>query len=209
MDPHPFGFTPVICSTRRHSPAQFGRTVPQVLLLLSIAALAGCSDREPPTAVSYGAQRPTLDVVGADYVVTTTADAGAGSLRQAILDANAAGVAKTIAFDIPRLRRRLFGSQCLHDHPRLDLAGYHQLRRPHDRRDGAIQSPMSGNDAVRVMRVGSGAIATVRRPDNHQGLITVIAEDAADLWRSQRHRQVRRGDPQRGYAQRRSEHVSH
>ena len=37
----------------------------------------------------------------ATYTVTTTADSGAGSLRQAILDANNASGADTIAFDIP------------------------------------------------------------------------------------------------------------
>lgn len=37
----------------------------------------------------------------ATFVVSSTADAGAGSLRQAILDANAAGGANTIAFAIP------------------------------------------------------------------------------------------------------------
>lgn len=37
----------------------------------------------------------------AAFAVTTTADAGPGSLRQAILDANAAAGADTIAFNIP------------------------------------------------------------------------------------------------------------
>ena len=35
------------------------------------------------------------------YTVTTTANSGVGSLRQAILDANANGGLDTIAFDIP------------------------------------------------------------------------------------------------------------
>src|SRR5438874_2131308 len=38
---------------------------------------------------------------GATLTVTTTADSGAGSLRQAILDANAAAGTDTIAFNIP------------------------------------------------------------------------------------------------------------
>ena len=42
-----------------------------------------------------------LAVTAATYTVTTTADSGAGSLRQAILDANANAGADTIAFDIP------------------------------------------------------------------------------------------------------------
>jgi parallel beta-helix repeat protein len=40
-------------------------------------------------------------VGGATFTVTNTSDSGAGSLRQAILDANSAGGADTIAFNIP------------------------------------------------------------------------------------------------------------
>lgn len=40
-------------------------------------------------------------VAGATFTVTTTADSGAGSLRQAILDANASAGVSTIAFNIP------------------------------------------------------------------------------------------------------------
>jgi IPT/TIG domain/S-layer homology domain len=43
----------------------------------------------------------SLGVTAATYTVTTTADSGAGSLRQAILDANGNAGADTIAFDIP------------------------------------------------------------------------------------------------------------
>ncbi len=42
-----------------------------------------------------------LAATAATYTVTTTADSGVGSLRQAILDANANPGADTIAFDIP------------------------------------------------------------------------------------------------------------
>jgi len=42
-----------------------------------------------------------LAATAATYTVTTTADSGAGSLRQAILDANANSGADSIAFDIP------------------------------------------------------------------------------------------------------------
>jgi hypothetical protein len=42
-----------------------------------------------------------MAATAATYTVTTTADSGAGSLRQAILDANANAGADTIAFDIP------------------------------------------------------------------------------------------------------------
>jgi hypothetical protein len=49
--------------------------------------------------VAYGISDPFT--VTAAFVVTTTADAGAGSLRQVILDANAAPGQQTIAFDLP------------------------------------------------------------------------------------------------------------
>lgn len=55
---------------------------PQVLLLAGLAV---------------GAATPAQ---AADFVVTTTTDSGAGSLRQAMLDAEANAVADTIAFDI-------------------------------------------------------------------------------------------------------------
>ncbi len=42
---------------------------------------------------------------GADFTVTNTNDSGAGSLRQAILDANASMGLDTIAFDITGPRR--------------------------------------------------------------------------------------------------------
>lgn len=44
---------------------------------------------------------PALATAAASFTVTTTADAGAGSLRQAILDANAAAGADRIEFAIP------------------------------------------------------------------------------------------------------------
>ncbi|MEA2572460.1 MAG: hypothetical protein QOI24_4461 [Acidobacteriota bacterium] len=44
----------------------------------------------------------TLTASAATFTVTTNADSGAGSLRQAIADANAAGTASTITFDLPR-----------------------------------------------------------------------------------------------------------
>jgi hypothetical protein len=53
-----------------------------------------------------GLARPTVEAVErrllfATYTVTTVADAGAGSLRQAILDANAGAGADTISFALP------------------------------------------------------------------------------------------------------------
>ncbi len=41
------------------------------------------------------------DALAATFVVTSTSDAGAGSLRQAVIDANAASSDDTIAFNIP------------------------------------------------------------------------------------------------------------
>ena len=63
--------------------------------------LAACSDES--TAPSAA---PAFDVVGQEeveqvFVVTSTTDAGAGSLRQAILDANASPGLDGISFDIP------------------------------------------------------------------------------------------------------------
>lgn len=43
----------------------------------------------------------TLSATAATFTVTNTNDSGAGSLRQAILDANVAAGADTIAFNIP------------------------------------------------------------------------------------------------------------
>jgi uncharacterized repeat protein (TIGR01451 family) len=50
-------------------------------------------------AAATFAQAPAA--VAATFTVTSTADSGAGSLRQAILDANAAGPGNTIAFALP------------------------------------------------------------------------------------------------------------
>jgi Concanavalin A-like lectin/glucanases superfamily len=54
------------------------------------------------SASSIGAQplETQLEITDGTFVVTTTADSGAGSLRQAILDSNAAGGANTISFAI-------------------------------------------------------------------------------------------------------------
>jgi hypothetical protein len=50
---------------------------------------------------------------GATFTVTTTADSGAGSLRQAILDANAAPGADTIVFAIPAIQCSSFDGTCV------------------------------------------------------------------------------------------------
>jgi Ca2+-binding RTX toxin-like protein len=60
---------------------------------------------QPKTATLLGVIVGLLALVpaarAATFTVTTTADSGAGSLRQAITDANAAGSGNTIAFAIP------------------------------------------------------------------------------------------------------------
>jgi hypothetical protein len=70
-------------------------------LALFLLLIAGCRD----TSVLLEPEqlpRPALNVaVLATYQVTTTADAGAGSLRQAILDANASPGLDQITFNIP------------------------------------------------------------------------------------------------------------
>jgi hypothetical protein len=60
----------------------------------------------------------SASVSWAQIVVTTLADNGPGSLRQAILDANADGVATTITFDpvVFRLRLHCQGLSCLRRH---------------------------------------------------------------------------------------------
>ena len=60
------------------------------LILVQVILLAGSS----PLAVA-------LTAPGSTFVVTNAADSGAGSLRQAILDANAHPGADTIVFNIP------------------------------------------------------------------------------------------------------------
>ena len=68
-----------------------------------------------------------LAITDGVFVVTTTADSGPGSLRQAILDSNAAtGGTNTIDFAIP-------GSRGPDDRARLAPAGDHAVRA--DRRD--------------------------------------------------------------------------
>jgi hypothetical protein len=51
--------------------------------------------------VALSASILAASLVASTYTVTTAADAGAGSLRQAILDANVAADADTIQFNIP------------------------------------------------------------------------------------------------------------
>ena len=62
------------------------RTVRRLLTTLTpVLMLAGCEDRQSPTAL-LSPHRPSLDLVAGHCVVTSTADAGDGSLRAKIAD---------------------------------------------------------------------------------------------------------------------------
>ena len=76
---------------RSASPMQFVR---RFLPVLPIALAYGCTDA--PTAVAPRAAPPVQFAAGPTVIVTNTDDAGAGSLRQAILDAPAGA---TIQFE--------------------------------------------------------------------------------------------------------------
>ncbi len=161
MNPHRYRLAQAWSPSHPHGPRR-SRLALRLLFSLSIVALTGCSDREAPTAVARDPQGPTLDVVGADYLVTTTADAGPGSLRQAILDANAAGVAKTIGFAIPSsdagcATPNVCTISLAASLPAITNSAGLTI-------DGTGQSiALSGRDAVRVLDVGLGAVATIKR----------------------------------------------
>ena len=77
-----------------------------VLFPLALAVLAGCHDKDLPTALTPRSAR--FSVTAGDYVVNSTDDVDDGtcdathcSLREAVTLANAAGAAKTITFSIP------------------------------------------------------------------------------------------------------------
>lgn len=95
-------------------------------------------------------QTPAELATQATFTVTTTDDSGAGSLRQAILDANATPDANTITFGVS-------GTITLASTlPSIGSAGGALTI------DGAGQTiTVSGNDAHRVMTVGWGATLTV------------------------------------------------
>ena len=87
------GFTPVVSDSFR---------------IMTYGSVSGGFSTETGLAIGGGlnfVSKPTtshfdLDVL-ASYVVTTTADSGPGSLRQAILDSNSTAGPDTIDFDIP------------------------------------------------------------------------------------------------------------
>jgi hypothetical protein len=100
-------------------------------------------------------------VRAAGFVVTNLDDSGEGSLRQAILDANANVGADTITFEVS-------GTITLASSlPTIGSGGLTI--------DGAGQTvTISGNNSVRVLRMASGAVATVRNLTITGGLATDI-----------------------------------
>jgi predicted outer membrane repeat protein len=85
----------------------------------------------------------------ADYTVTNLEDSGPGSLRQAILDANAQAGADTITFNVSGIIT-LASPLAITDPAGLTI-------------DGAGQNiTISGDNAVRVMSVHSGAVLTLQ-----------------------------------------------
>ncbi|MBC8074697.1 MAG: right-handed parallel beta-helix repeat-containing protein, partial [Chloroflexales bacterium] len=86
-------------------------------------------------------------VYAATLVVTTTADSGAGSLRQAISDATSGD---TITFNLPNPSTITLASQ-------LDIGKNLTITGP-----GASQLAISGNNAVRVFSVGTVAFTLER-----------------------------------------------
>ena len=86
----------------------------QGYLTLSLNAQSEGAAPIPQVQLHLRNQRPVRSV-------TTTADSGPGSLRQAILDSNAAGGTNTIDFNIPWFRRAL-------DRAAFSPAGDHQSR---------------------------------------------------------------------------------
>jgi len=114
------------------------RTPRRMLSILATLALAAAMfAMSPPAALA------------SMYTVTNLSDAKSGSLRQAILAANASEVADIITF-----RAGLTGTISLTSTlPSIDSAGGAlSIRGP-----GANELKISGNDSVQVMQVASGA----------------------------------------------------
>jgi hypothetical protein len=86
----------------------------------------------------------------AGYVVTNLNDSGTGSLRQAILDANAAAGADTITFNVSGTILLLSTLPDITDAAGLTIGGLTQKG-----------ITISGNNAVRVMIVNNGATLTL------------------------------------------------
>ena len=98
----------------------------------------------------------------ASFVVSNLNDSGAGSLRQAIEDANATAGADTITFSVSGTIVLASTLPAINNAAGLTI-------------DGAGQSiTISGNDAVRVMFVNTGAMLTLHN-------LTIVDGNAAEL----------------------------
>jgi hypothetical protein len=123
-----------------HTTTRLGLRI--VLLAVLLIVMLGISD--------------TSGVQAASFLVTNTDDSGAGSLRQAILDANSAAGADTITFDFTGVfatPQTIILSSTL---PSVsDTAGLTI--------DGSgADVTISGNNAVRVISLNSGAALTIQ-----------------------------------------------
>ena len=105
----------------------------------------------------------------AGFAVTNLDDDGAGSLRQAILEANAAPGPDTITFEVSGAITLVTSLPNIADPDGLTI-------------DGSGQSvTVSGNNAVRVARVNSGAELTVRNLTITDGRYEGIFNDHGTL----------------------------
>ena len=96
MEPRRFPAVPQMCPMRSALAALRRRTP----FLVSLAFLAACQDA--PVAPSLRPRAASADVsAAAPFVVINTANAGVGSLRQALLDADATPGADVVGFAIP------------------------------------------------------------------------------------------------------------
>jgi hypothetical protein len=93
------------------------------------------------------AAQPAPTARAAQFTVSNTNDAGAGSLRQALLDANAAAGADVITFDLPTGSTILLASPLPPIYDDLLLAG-----------PGAEQLTLSGNNQFRIFTILNGTV---------------------------------------------------